>query len=228
MKTKQRITLALLLALTLAAATLPALAAEESLPPLPEWPIIGPLLRLLGVTSEPEEEPVAMATPDPTIKEYRLTSLDDVREVWRELEPGERARLVISEKDLNAFVREKLGAVPGAESLTVDFRTGEVVVTGAVNRAALEEAGVDLPFFLRGRTLRFEVRATPGAGSCRPFILVEEVRVNGRRLPIKGLAQSRLDELLDRAWPSGEGCVEQLIVSPDELSVEGYRGSTTQ
>ena len=73
-----------------------AQAPESVLPPLPEWPIIGPVLRFLGIIQEPAPE--VLPTPDPSLPEFRIASLEDIDQL-RDIETNKRVRVIATDTD---------------------------------------------------------------------------------------------------------------------------------
>ncbi|MGC9521293.1 MAG: hypothetical protein ACP5HG_05355 [Anaerolineae bacterium] len=199
----------------------PALAANtHALPPLPEWPIVGPLLQRLGVVAPP---PPVEVTPDPTLPEYRITDFEDLEQL-EEIEEGERVRIVVTEADLNRMIAAAIEAeMSGEASAAVGFDTGEMVVDVSADASVLEQSGLDIPRQFRGdldlsATLRIQ------ASQCMPEVAITRLRLNRWGLGLRPIAQRALDTSLPEIWP-GDLCVERVILSQDEAAVEGFRGS---
>lgn len=219
----KRISWILITVVLLFTAVVPAYAApgDDRLPPLPEWPIIGPLLELLGV-STPESETPPAPTPDPALPEQRITNVDEAVEFWRGLESGERVRVLVADDDVNAELRTFLADVPAVRTATVTFNEGSATVSVDVNtqavRELLEEQNIQLPFFIRQNSLGGEFTIAVEAENCRPLFTIGGRRLSLRRRFLQELA----DQWLYDYWPE-EGCIEEIILTPGEMAVEGYR-----
>ncbi|MFP4346210.1 MAG: hypothetical protein ACLFU8_16050 [Anaerolineales bacterium] len=211
--------LPLVLLSVVAAPVAAAPAAEvERIPPPPEWPIIGPVLRWLGI--EEEVEP----TPDLSLPEHQVATYEEAEALWRSLEPGERVRVVIAEEDVNAPLQEAVAKTEVLRHAEADFQEGVVVVNFEVDTAELrrmleEEEAVSLPgFLMRGETFGGEYRVSAEAEACRPIV---DVRGPGlflqRRLLRRTLAQT-----WDEYGPSG-GCIEGIFIGDGEVTVQGYK-----
>ena len=208
--------------LLLAAATGPVAAQPNgvSLPPLPEWPIIGPILRLLGVTSQGAAE--VPATPDPSLPEHRIETMDDVRELG-DIEAGESVRVVISDTDLNTIVSDALAGTEFSDDvrLKVDFRDGSIAVDAFARADVAARLNIDVPIRLPER-LNISAVFTAEATDCAVTLTFDEIEVNGWRAGLKQIANRAANEQVDERWPD-EACVEQIIITDGEVAVEGYR-----
>ncbi len=227
MDTRYRLVgLSLMLILSLALTATPAAAyalaapgAPRNLPPLPEWPIIGPILRMLGVTDTAES--AAAPVPDPALPEIRIRTLDDL-ETLQQVEPNERFRVIAADDDLNRIAQEILRErAEDNLSFAVNFDANLVTVEGSVDAALLERTGLDLPGFVRGR-LNVEGTARAAAEACQPTLAVRSVKVNGWGIGLRAMAQRVIDTQLPNTWPA-EICVERVLLMDGEAAIEGYR-----
>jgi len=181
----------------------PVSAAQETagLPPLPQWPIIGPLLRMLGLIKPATPTPPPRPTPDPTLPEYHITTLEDLREL-QELEEGEKVRVVQATASLS-------------------FEQGYVMVQAFVDQSLLKQMGVDLPDLGDGE-LEIRITLTIQTSDCQPVITLNKVEVNGWSMGLRSVAQRALDDRLPHLWPT-EACLEAVFLTPGQLAIEGYR-----
>ena len=69
----------------------------RDLPPLPDWPVVGPVLRFLGIGGETPETTMPSATPDPSLPEYTIETIEDFAQL-REVEDGQRVRITADRK----------------------------------------------------------------------------------------------------------------------------------
>lgn len=223
----RKITLAVVLALTLLAPSASLVSARETsggLPPLPEWPIIGPVLRMLGISS-PEPEPEAMPTPDPGLTEYRVTSFEDM-EALEEVELNERVRIIATDEDLNRMVLEVLRDADLVEdaSLDLDFDPGLMTADLQASSSMLNRLDLDfdIPAVLSGRNI--DATATMGieATGCSINVTFERLRVNNWRLGLRPLATRMVNDRIPDFW-SSDICVEAVYLMEGEAAVEGYR-----
>ena len=227
MTTIKKAILSLVLTLTLLASTAPIAKASspgEALPPLPEWPIIGPVLRRLGVTP-PEPEPTPMPTPNPTLEEYRIRTLEDM-EALQEIEPNTPVRVIATDEDLNQMVLEVLQDANVVEDagLDLDFDAGLVTIDLQASSALLDRLDLDfdLPAVVRGRNI--DASATMGieAVGCSVNVTFDKVRVNNWRLGLRPIAARMVNERIPDFW-SSDVCVEGVYLMDGEAAVEGYR-----
>jgi hypothetical protein len=195
-------------------------AAPSALPPLPEWPIIGPILRLLGLVEE-EPEPAPVPVPDPDLPEIRIAGIEDLDQLDG-IDAGKSVRVIATEEDVNRMAREILDEHVGAGAdLTVDFEVDEVTLQITANTALLEKSGLDIPASVRG-DLNIATTLRAGTNGCRPTIEILALRVNRWSIGLRPIAQRALDARLSEVWPS-ELCVERILLMADEVAVEGYR-----
>lgn len=220
MNTYKHIWMAALAALIVLTTPTTALAQEfgPNLPPPPDWPIIGPVLRWLGFEGTPEPTPAF----DPNRPEHRLATIAEAEALWNKLSPDERVRVIISQADANAQLQESIRNARGLSSASITFDAGAITLAATVDRAALELEGVELPFFLMGKEISGQVTFTLNAVDCRPTFTVKKVRIGRLSLPLRTLAQTTLDENLAQEWPPNI-CIERVFMLPGEFAVEGYR-----
>lgn len=192
------------------------------LPPLPEWPVLGPVLRFLGVTpSEPEPaEPIA--TPDPDLPTYRPATFEEGWDLWQTLDSGERVRVEVAETDVDRAIQEEIAALPEVLDADVTFGEGDITVTATIDRGLLDEIPVELPFLPRSDFLEGEVVVRLDAASCRLNVDVVSATLNERSFLLRYSAERAFNALLSEYWPD-QGCLERIVVDSDELTVEGYK-----
>ncbi len=192
---------------------------NDPIPPLTQWPILGPILRWLGLgENEAETSPTPRTTSTPPLPERRIASRADI-EALAQLPPGERVRLVASETDLNAIIRDELDRIPEIEQAAVQFEEGHIVATGRIDPARIaQKYNVPIPANIAGD---IEVAFTLSASACRPVVTVTALKIGGKTSPLRPLAQSIATDAINRNWPAN-GCLEQVIVTEGEIAVEGY------
>ncbi len=210
--------LAILIVLS-ASAPVYAAPLTPAFPPPPEWPIIGPILRWIGLAPEEVE-----LLPDPTLPEYRLETLDDAQQLIEEIGPDTRVRLIAADADLNAIIRDNIGDVEGVDSVIVTFDQKTVKIEVTLDRSVVEDNGVKLPFFISGEQLSGSVTLTPETANCR----ITSVKVKGLRLNktglglFNGLAENAINATLAEVEWDERVCIEQIFLTPGEIAVEGY------
>ena len=197
-----------------------AYAGRDPLPPLPEWPVIGPLLRWLGVGESASE--IATPTPDPALPEYRIKNVEDAQTFWEGLGLEERVRVVVSDEDIAILIEEQIANVKGLREASLTFDTDIVTIEAELEPDILDETGVKMPFFLKKKTLSGEITFSLEASSCQLLPTVEKVRVNHWTLPLGGFIQENIQDALDTEWPTGI-CVTTVYLTPGEIALEGYR-----
>ena len=194
-----------------------ASAAAIALPPLPEWPIIGPLLVRLGVI---DEAVTPAPVPDPDLPEYRISTVDDLQQL-NGIQAGVRIRVITSEADANRMAQDLLAQQVGdGATLWVDFAPNEATVDATADASLIERAGVDLPAIVRGSLRAITTFGASGV-NCRPSVDVGSLKVNGWSIGLRAIAQRMADERIAEVWPS-EICVERILLMDDEAAVEGY------
>lgn len=236
MKHENRWWILILTLMLLTSSTLPvyAFGEETELPPLPEWPIIGPVLRWLGVvpkenaTPEPDSARVAIPTPTAVIPEQRVTNFAEAKALWQALEAGEQVRIFIADSDINALLNRELEDIPGIHSATWTTETDLTTLTVAADRSFIEEIAGGLPLFIKGEQLKGEITLEVKAVQCRPEITVTKIQVNTRTLPAVETVQALVDKAFDRIWQEDSWfdnhlCVEVVQQTPGETVLEGYR-----
>ncbi len=198
--------------------TQPSLAT--ALPPLPQWPIIGPILKMLGVV--PAQPPAEiMPVPDPTLPEYRVSTLDDLNQL-QDIQPGQHVRVVASDTDLNQIAKQVLDEEVGSGvSASVSFDTNLIALQAVGNTDLIRQIGFDVPALIKG-TLTVSTTMTVSAANCQPVVQLQTLSVNGWSAGLRGIAQRGLNAQLPGMWPT-DVCVEKVIVTPGEIAVEGYR-----
>ena len=226
MRIRERFILLVALLMLLSVPT-PAAARSTApdLPPLPEWPVIGPILRSIGV-GKPEPTPSPMPTPDPDLPTYRPTTFDEGWEIWQELEEGKRVRVVIAEDDVNRALQEQIADWPEVLEAEVAFGDGTVTGSMTVDRSlldkALDQVPVNIPFLPQGQTLEGEAELVLGAASCRLTVDVTSARLNGRSFLLRRPLGRTLNGILDDYWPN-QGCLEYVAVESETLTAVGYK-----
>lgn len=198
-----------------------ATAAREiapDLPPPPDWPIIGTILRWLGF-EEMQETDLEF---NPNYPEYRLTTVDDARALWENLPPKEGIRVILSQDDANAQLLALVGEIGLLKATEVTFKAGSIIISAAVERSALERRGVELPFFVLGESISGEIEFAIGSTDCRPTLTVRKVRIGAFGVPLRGWVQSEINKNLEQTWLP-QVCIERVFLMPGELAIEGYR-----
>lgn len=194
--------------------------SDQALPPLPEWPIIGPILQQLGVVEATEAPSI---DPDPDLPEHRVSTFEDI-EALREIEPGDRVRLIASEEDLNLMIDEALNARVGEDAeVVLDFEPNLVTISAQANEALVEELTRDMQGRLPARSdVDLETALSFEAADCALRADVDTMRINGWRFGLSLLAQRTINSRIPEVWPE-EICVERVLMMQNEIAVEGYR-----
>lgn len=203
----------------LAGAYAPASTPGAVLPPLPEWPIIGPVLRFLGIIQP--ATPEIRAVPDPSLPEYRITSLEDVAQV-RGIETNKRFRVIATDGDLNQMIRDLLSEAGYSEdaSLKLAFDDPMITADAYAGTTIIERIGVDVPASFR-RNFDIIATFTVEAGNCIVTVTFEKVQVNKWSFGLRPVADRLVNEQIIKFWPD-EFCAESVIVMDGEAAVEGY------
>ncbi len=216
----------------LTATMAPVVAAApqgEALPPPPEWPIIGPILRWLGLVEgggavTPTPTP---STPSPSPAEvltFEPETVEELIEFWKSAVVGETLRFVLKESTVQAMADRWLDPLPGLSRPTIAFADGIITLSGEVETAKLKEyLGFEPPDFLIKGPIEIVITLSAGAEACRPQIAIETVELNGRRWPLAHTLQSMLDERLMPLWNEVPLCVERIEITDEALIVEGHR-----
>ena len=218
---------ALALLLFLTAAMAPSVTAAPQgadLPPLPEWPIIGPILRWLGlVKAEPRTAtPAITLTPPSAIKEYTPETIVDLTALWEEIAGGETVRVTLREATLQAMAERWIDPLPGVSGSLVEFTQGAITLSAIVDSSQLESyLGIDVPDFLVQGPTDVRLTFTARAEACAPQVEIESVALSGKELPLAGLVQRTLEEELAPLWK--KVCIEAIEITDDALIVEGHR-----
>ncbi len=196
-----------------------ARAPGAALPPLPEWPIIGPVLRFLGIIQE--AAPEVLPTPDPSLPEYRITSLEDIDQL-RDIETSRRVRVIATDTDLNQMIRDLLAEAGYGEdaSLKVAFNDPMITAEAYAGAGVIERIGVDVPASLHKN---FDILATftVEANNCSVTVAFEKVEANSWSFGLRPVANRLVNEQIPRLWPE-EFCAESVLVMDGEAAVEGY------
>lgn len=224
MKTWKRIMLLALCTLLLVGTALPAVAApvktEAALPPLPEWPIIGPIIRFIQRLIK-KEPAVPEATPEPNLPEITIETLDDILAL-RDLESDKRVRIIATDAALTSIVEDAAGDDVGdLFSLTMTFEEGYASLEGELDGSVLENIDADVPINL-DQDLYAEATLSFSATNCRAIVNVDYVSVNDWSIGLRGVAQEYINSQLPGLWPS-EVCVEHIAVEPGVIKIVGYR-----
>jgi hypothetical protein len=217
--------LGLLLILSLTVTMTPVAAAQtaatsvaQQLPPLPEWPIIGPILRMIGV-AEPVPQPAPI--PDPNLPEFRISSWDDL-DALDQIEPGTRVRVIASDSDVNRMAQEAIRESADDDlSFRITFEPNETTIEASADASLLRRVGIRVPALIRG-TLRVKAVGGVTAAVCRPTPVIRSLQVNGWGIGLRAMAQRAVDTQLEDAWPD-ELCIERILLMEGEAAVEGYR-----
>ena len=212
----------LVLSVLLLGTAMPVQAAPSAtaLPPLPEWPIIGPILKWLGVV-EPEPVEVVEPSEDLDLPQYSIETLDDILAL-RDLEVEERVRITATDTALTTIAQDALDEyTDGIQNFRVTFAPGEASVYVEVDPEVLAEADFELPVNLRN-AIKLESTVELSASGCRAIVTIKKVSINKWSIGLRGFVQTWIDEELPGMWPS-EVCVERITVKSGEIAVVGYR-----
>jgi hypothetical protein len=217
-----KITTILVLSLLLLSTTMPVYAAPSAatLPPLPEWPIIGPILQWLGIV---EPTPVEIVEPaeDFDLPQYTIETLDDILAL-QDLAVEERVRVTATDTALTAIAQEALGEnVEGIRTFNLTFAPGKATVYLEVDPVVLTEANFDLPIKFRN-TIKLEGTVELAASGCQVVVTIDKASINKWSIGLRGTVQSWINDQLPGSWPS-EVCVERVTVKSGEIAVVGYR-----
>ncbi|HOU15391.1 MAG TPA: hypothetical protein PKZ84_19970 [Anaerolineae bacterium] len=218
----RKVLVMLALSLFLLSAAMPVQAASNAtaLPPLPEWPIIGPILQWLGVV-EPTPVEVVEPAEDLDLPQYPIETLDDLLAL-QDLEVDERVRVTATDTALTAIVQEAIdGNVEGIHNFKLTFTPGKATIYVEVDPIILENANFDLPVNLKN-TIKLEGVVKLSASGCQAVVTVEKLSINKWSIGLKGIAQRWINEELPGVWPS-EVCVERIALKSGEIAVVGYR-----
>jgi len=218
----RKVLVTIMLSLLLLSAAMPVQAASNAtaLPPLPEWPIIGPILQWLGVV-EPEPVEIVELPEDLNLPQYPIETLDDLLAL-RDLASDERVRVTATDTALTTIAREAVDKyTKGVQNLNLTFTPDKASVYVEVDPSILEEANLDLPINFKN-TLKLEGVVSFGASNCQATVTIEKVSINKWSIGMKGVVQKWLNEQLPGLWPS-EICVERVTLKSGEIAVVGYR-----
>ncbi len=221
---KRKVCVLLLVALLLAFSR-PVMAAEERLPPPPEWPIIGPILRWLGLGEKSAEiEASPIPTVPPGVAEYTPEGVEDLVALWEKMANGETVRVTLEESTAQAMLDFWVDPMPGISTPTVHFQSGAITLEATLATSQMKEyLGFDLPDFLVKDDITLRLAFSAQAVSCRPQIRLERVEINGKSWPVKGTVQDQLNQKIGELWPQAHLCIESIYITDGALIVEGYR-----
>ncbi len=229
MKTLQKLLLSLLVIALLSSLPMPALADGENKPPvaLPSWlQVLLGWLGLDGFISSPRSTP-ATPTPIPVLDlpEYRMTRLDELETLWKQLKPGQRVRVWVAASDvqsiLSSWVNSPAARKNGVQSATLNLGDGFIRGSVTMERAFLEKQGFSLPF-IRGEWVEVAGEVAFQVGNCRPLVRVRKVTVNGSSFPPALLVEQMLNQALSKEWPA-QLCLDSLTIGQEKIVVEGAR-----
>lgn len=201
--------------------TTPIYAADPHLPPLPDWPIIGPVLKWLGII-KPETEPLELEVIEEEIlrdiPEYTIVTLDDVIEL-ESIETETSVRVIASEETINTLIAKNTAKISGLNHVTLTLE--DDVIAGDVQFDHHLRQAVDIDFPLpEGSTLNITGRATLSVQECRVTADLEKLKIN--RISVTRFVSQQLDQIIAENWPD-DMCIESLTLTEDEIVVEGYR-----
>ncbi len=194
---------------------------DRTLPPLPEWPVIGPILRFLGIArEEPEPQPVT-PTPDPSLPEYKIETLGDLEKL-QDIKTGQRVRVTATEEALNRIVKETLDAnTSGRASMVMTVSDDLVTLMIQADTELIKETGQNIPG-LNTETVSIEASIDVNANQCVPFVTITSMEVNRWSFGFRSVAQRTLNTQITEAWPNNL-CLETVFFTPGLISVEGYQ-----
>lgn len=203
--------MSLLLCVGLLAAPWSPTAAR--IPPVPEWPVIGPVLVRLGLV-----EPVRY--PDPTLKVYTVTTMDELEALDERLAPNQRARIVVAEALAKSLIEDAFKDADFFKLTTLDFTKRGLLIGFELERARLEQGGVRIPL-IKGERFAVSARLVFKVKDGYPQVRIRNLKVNGLPLPVGRLIEQRLNELSKEKWPNWV-VLEAVFMSEDDVSIEGY------
>ncbi len=220
----RKIMIVFVLSMLLSSAAMPVYAAPKAtaLPPLPEWPVIGPILQWLGIV-EPTPAEIVELPEDLDLPQYFIETLDDILAL-QDLASEERVRVTATDTALTVIAQEALDKYikgKGVQNFTLTFTPGKAAIYVEVDPSVLEEANLDLPINFKN-TIKLEGVVSLGTSGCRATVVIEKVSVNKWSIGMKGMVQKWLNEQLPGAWPN-EVCVERVTLKSGEIAVVGYR-----
>lgn len=203
--------MSLLLCVGLLAASWTPTAAR--IPPVPEWPVIGPLLVRLGLV-----EPARY--PDPTLKVYTISTMEELEALDEQLAPNQRARIVVAESLARSLIEEALKDVDFFKLTGLDFTQQGLLISFELERARLEQGGVRIPF-IKGERFAVSARLVFKAKEGYPQVKIRNLKVNGLPLPVGRLIEQRLNEVSEEKWPDWV-VLEAVFMSENDVSIEGF------
>jgi len=171
----RKITLSLILIALLLTGATPVFAQRATvpdlLPPLPQWPVIGPVLRWLGVAEEPE----AVEVPLRDLPEYTIETLEDVKAL-QDIETGQSVRIKAKDTDLNTLLAEASASINSVDRATVQFEEGAVSGNATLDRDLLAQINVDLP--IGGESIQIMSAVEPSVAACQVTVKVKKFKIN--------------------------------------------------
>ncbi len=201
---------------------LPVAASQEvgpaTLPPLPEWPVIGPILRWIGVVEEPEPDVNVMEAPLRDLPEYQIETWEDV-EALQDIEAEQSVRIRAEAVTLNVLMAEALEDVSEVEAATVAFAADTITLDVTLSRELLDRLDVEIPLVRKNR-IQATATVVPEVAACQVTLTVQKLKVNNVGMAL--LLGSVVNEAIRKNWPA-EICLESLSVKPGEIVMEGYR-----
>jgi len=224
----KRVTLGLLALLIASLTFLSAVPAEaatpahdQKLPPLPEWPVIGPVLKFLGITrQEPDPEPV-QPTPDPSLPEYSIETTEDLAKL-RDIEANQSVRVTATEDALNQMIKETLDANTSREaSMVMSVQEDAVSLMIEADTQFIKETGQNIPG-LNADTVSIDATLDVNANQCVPFVHITAMEVNRWSFGLRSVAQRTINARITEIWPD-DLCLEGVFFTPGLVSIEGYR-----
>ena len=194
---------------------------DQNLPPLPEWPIIGPVLRFLGITKEkPAPEPVT-PTPNPNLPEYSIKTIEDLNKL-QEIEAGQSVRVTATEEALNQMIKEVLDTnTSGQASMVLTVQNDAVDLIMEADTELIEETGQSIPG-LNADTVSVDATVDINANQCIPFLHIQSMSVNRWSFGFRAIAQRTINGRIGDIWPNNL-CLEGVFFTPGLVSIEGYR-----
>jgi hypothetical protein len=216
---------AALMVLTALSAALPVEAAtayrDQGLPPLPEWPVIGPVLRFLGIVKEKPEPIPVTPTPNPNLPEYTIETREDLEKL-QEIETGQSVRIRATEEALNQIIKDTLDANTSRQaSLVMKVGDGAVTVMIDADTELIKDAGQNIPG-LNADTVSVEATLDVDPDQCVPFVNIMSMEVNSWSFGFRTVAQRTINTQVTEVWPNTL-CLEGVFFTPGVVSVEGYR-----
>ncbi len=208
---------------------MPALADGENKPPIafPSW--LQVLLQWLGLdgffSSSRSTSAAPTPTPVPGLSEYRITRLEELEVLWRQLKPGQRVRVWVAASDVQSILSSWLispaARKNGVQSATLSLGDGFIQGSVTMERAFLEKQGFSIPF-AREDWVEVAGKVAFEISNCRPLVRVQRVTVNGSSFPLALLVEQMLNQVFSKEWP-GQLCLNSLTISPEKIVIDVAR-----